>query len=210
MRPLPGRVAVPSVLGMPNSSSHDRPHPTGGNPDPARLREAVVLAHTVDGAELVMTTLNGQVLTVGRRPGDDLTPCDLRQALVASCTPGGPDCFRWVTAVEVVGTLLDLGGGLYESRPGGAVERWFATSLCPEDVEAVVEACDLAVPDEAIGVSLVADEAVAASAIRVRASTVEGARLLDAVSRWLAGRCMVEELVGRSAHLPAAERRRPA
>jgi hypothetical protein len=155
-----------------------------------------VLGHAVEGAELVMTTATGQVLTVGRRPGDDLTPCDLRQAFIASSTPGGPDCFATVTAVEVVGSLLDLGGGLYETRPGGEVERWFATSLCPDDVEAVVEGCELEVPDGAIGVSLVVDAAVAASALRVRAATSAGAALVDEVSRWILARCVVEELLG--------------
>lgn len=160
------------------------------------VREATVLAHSVPGTELVLVTDRGE-LRVGRSPHHDLTPCELRQVVLAASAPGAPDCFRSVRSIEVTGALRDIGGGMYELWPpdGSSVQRWFATSLHPGDVVEVVDGCDLDVADDAMDAGIATDSQLGMSAVRIAASAPEHEARLDEVSRWFLERCVVEELV---------------
>jgi hypothetical protein len=162
------------------------------------LREAIVLTHVVPGAELRLATDRGE-LVVGRRPSDDLSPCELRQAFLAGAAPGGPDCFRTVRAVGLGGSLRDLGGGMYELWPsdGSPPQRWFATTLHPRDIVDLVETCDLDVADDAMNAGVATDAPLGISAVKVSPSEPEHRDRLDEVARWFLERCVVEELVQR-------------
>ncbi|UDY34692.1 hypothetical protein [Dermatobacter hominis] len=162
------------------------------------LREAIVLAHTVPGAELRLVTDRGE-LVVGRHPTHDLSPCELRQALLAGAAPGGADCFRAVRRVELGGSLRDLGGGMYELWPsdGSPAQRWFATTLHPRDIVELVKACDLDVADDAMDAGVATDAPLGISAVKVSPSLPEHRDRLDEVARWFLERCVVEELVQR-------------
>ncbi len=187
------------LFGMPNNMPGRRADEGGVDRRPvptAVVREAAVLAHTVPGTELLLVTDRGE-LRVGRSPHHDLTPCELRQVVLAATDPGAPECFRSVRSVAVSGALRDIGGGMYELWPpdGSTVQRWFATSLHPGDIVELVEGCDLDVPDDAMDAGVATDAPLGISAVRVAASAPEHEGRLDEVSRWFLERCVVEELV---------------
>ncbi|MCD9623993.1 hypothetical protein [Rhabdothermincola salaria] len=159
----------------------------------ALLRQTVVLAHAVPGAELRMQT-GDRDLVVSRHPSADVTPCQARAALLAAAVPGNVDCFDLVAGVELGGSLRDLGGGLYWSSSGPAPERWFATCLPPDDVAGLAARNQFGLPGEAITCAVLVDAEVAVSAVRLRVGLAGYEDRLDEVARWLFGEVLVEEL----------------
>ena len=157
-----------------------------------------MLTHTVPGAELRLVTDRGE-LVIGRDPAHDLSPCELRQALLAGGPTGGPDCFRAVRRVELGGSLRDIGGGMYERWPsdGSPAQRWFATTLHPRSIVELVETCDLDVADDAMDAGVATDPPLGISAVKVSPSQPEHRDRLDEVARWFLDRCVVEELLQR-------------
>lgn len=188
---------------MPNNnegSAGRRPGAKGS--ERALLRQTVVLAHAVPGAELRMQT-GGRELVVSRHPSADVTPCQARAALLAAAVPGNPDCFSLVTGLELGGSLRELGGGLYWSSSGPAPERWFATCLPPDDVAAIASGNSFGLPVDAIGCAVLADPEVAVSAVRLRVGAPGGEDHLDDVARWLLGEVLVTELLREALGAPS-------
>jgi hypothetical protein len=173
----------------------------------ALLRQTIVLAHVADGAELRMRTGAGTELVVSRHPAADLTPCQVRAALLAAALPGNVDCFALVEQLELGGSLTDLGGGVFFSSRGPAPERWFATCLPPDDVAAMAAANDLGLPADAVTCAVLADPEVAVSAVRIRAGAPGHEDRLDDAARWLHGACVVEELLREALGAPSAVER---
>lgn len=193
---------------MPNSDGHN-----DGiwGPDRALLRQVVALAHAVPGAELRLVTGHGGVVTVGRHPSHDLTPCQARAALLAAAVPDGPDCFRAVVDVEVAGSVRDAGGGLLALDGGDGEVRWFATCLHPNDVVHVALR-DHGVPADAIEAGVMPDTELGVAVVRVGVANWLYGSELDRVAHELFAACLVEELsreaLGAPAPAPLPERRR--
>jgi hypothetical protein len=163
-------------------------------PDRALLRQLVVLAHAVPGAELRLHAQGGEVLAVGRHPAADLTPCQVRHALLSSASSGHPDCFSALADVHVGGSLRDVGGGFCHQSTRGGPQRWFATCLHPEDVARIAGGIDHGLPKRAIECGVIADVEVGATAVRVRPSSARFEPELERIARALYSACLVEEL----------------
>jgi hypothetical protein len=131
-----------------------------------------------------------------------LTPCQLRCALLAGPDPGpGPGLPRLVdaiTAVEVGAGLDHLGGGLY-GRGNGAVgsERWFVSTLTHDEIARLIAAPPQDLAHEECGVTLTPDAELATTTVRVASSATappaHPARL-DEVAFWVLSACLVGEL----------------
>jgi hypothetical protein len=163
-------------------------------PERALLRQLVVLAHAVPGAELRLHAESGEVLTVGRHPSADLTPCQLRRALLSSGTTEGPACFAALVDLRLGGSLSDVGGGFCHQTTRVGPQRWFATCLLPEDVARIAASIDHGLPRRAIECAVIADVEVGATAVRVRPSSGRFEGDLERVARALYAACLVEEL----------------
>lgn len=162
------------------------------------VREAIVLAHTVPGAELRLVTDRGE-LAVGRGHDHDVSPCDLRQAFLVGTAPGRRDCFPAVRDLRLGGSLADVGGGLFEAwAPDlSSVHRWFVTSLFPGDIVELAEdwGDDGDLPDDVVRADVATDAAFGLSSVRLSAADGDRRGLLDHVSRRFVERCIAEELV---------------
>lgn len=191
---------------MPNEweppADRNRLHPSFGSAgrstaSPGRvprsvLTEAVVLAHNVDDAELLLVTDHGR-LRVGRSRSCDLSPCALHRVLVLDRTPTGPRSLAGIRTIEVSGSLRHAGGGLYERRADdGRSERWFTTEMCAGDVVAIAERCDVDGVDDVV-CRVGSDLQLGVTTVRLT-PTVDD-RPVDGIARWVLGRCLVDELV---------------
>lgn len=163
--------------------------------DLSPLVELACLAHTVPGVTLRVWNAAGRDVLVSRGClGADLDPCQLRAALLAGHGAG-------ITRVEVVGGVTPLGGGLYQRHhPGAADERWFVTSLTPEEVIPVL--ADQDGPD-AVSVVIRPDPALGTCAVCVSAERGTPALALDEAAVRVVGAVLVGELLAPLAAAPA-------
>lgn len=170
-------------------------------PSTERVRLAACLVHAVPGAAATVTTATGDRLLVARHRGDaTLDPCRFRAALLAPLRLGTRHLADVVAGIEIVGGVVDIGGGLYQrSHPAGEDERWFVTPLDADRVVAIAAACPLDLPDGAVDVRVCADTALGACAVRVGAAAGGGFRL-DEVATWLHAACLVDELIETCTH----------
>lgn len=197
-------------------SGSGSPHRTHAGTIVEQLRLATVLAHTVPGVLLELTCCHGERIGVGYgNLGSQLTPCQLRGALLAPPELGIPRLADAVVAVEVVAGLDHLGGGLYqrgarpsastECRPhdGSTGERWFASTLPHEQIGLLMQAAPIDLPHHLCAVRLVPDSELDVTAVRIGAasdSAVTSPGQLDEVAFWALSVCMVAELdAGRQA-----------
>ena len=170
---------------------------TGSGTLAACHRLGACLAHAVPGvAALVTTTTGDRLLVAGNRTDAVLDACGLRAALTAPQRAGVPHLADLVSSIEIVGGLVDLGGGLYQrEHGGGSAERWFVTTLTGDRVAALAATCPERLPDDAVSVRVCADTALGASAVCLVAAPGFGYRL-DEVASWLLATCLVDELIG--------------
>ncbi len=163
-----------------------------------QLHVATTLAHTVPGVVLALTCCNGEQVSVGYgRLDAQLTPCQLRCALLAGSAPGVPSLADAVTGVEVASGLDHLGGGLYGRGVGLAgSERWFVTTLTHTRVAGLIADTPHGLPHETCAVRLTPDPELGTTAVRVSAAghTPANPAELDEVAYWVLSACLVGEL----------------
>ncbi len=160
------------------------------------LRLLVAVLHPVQDGHAMLHCHNGQRIDVGHHPSADLTPCQLRQVIIASGCHGRPDYSRLVATAELCGAFEPMGGGLYRRCDSGHVEqRWFAT-LLPTDV--VMAA--LADMDCALDAELFPDCAVGATAVCLTAANSESRPHLDELAVRTLAACMADELIHHTQH----------
>jgi len=110
------------------------------------LRELTCLAHTVGGVTLRLNRSShladdGELLVSYACLGADLSPCQLRAALIYDDLHSPGRLSGGFATVEVVAGLAPLGGGIYQrAHPGAATERWFVTTLAADQIEAAISA----------------------------------------------------------------------
>jgi hypothetical protein len=165
---------------------------------PVHLRLAIALAHALPGGTLELRTDDGRVLRASHGQDDraDLTPCELRAALLSRACPLWPTVAARLVDVGVTGAgLVDLGGGLYGRYcRHGAEQRWFATLLAPNTVRRILDECPLEMP-EVIDAALRPDvELGVVVAVLSTDIPVMGA-LLDEAGRWVSASCYTQELL---------------
>lgn len=164
------------------------------------LREAVALAHTIPGVslELTMVVAGQQLLVSDRCLGAQLTPCQLRAALLAAPDDTTSGCFTaMIERVEIRTGIHHVGGGLYEcAAHDGRHERWFATSLCPARIITLLETCAVDDGDGELGVLLKHDEALGVCAVCVMSTADRRHHVLDELAVDLLASVLVDELIG--------------
>ena len=177
--------------GRPPSDDRQRTVPISAR----ALNEAVALAHNVGGVELAIVTKRRE-LRVGRDVSCDLSPCELRRAVLLNAETTGTVVPPGVRGVRVGGSLHDRGGGLYElGSVDGSAERWFTTELCATDVVAIAERCGTDGVDD-VECRVGSDLQLGITTVRLRSTVGTGPHLDDA-ARWVLDQCVVEELVQR-------------
>lgn len=158
---------------------------------------AVALAHSVPGARLHITLRDGTSVLVAAGCLGALTPCQFRSAVLEPAR--GSTLLDAVAGVEVVGGLVDLGGGLYARGDLGGSERWFVTTLTPAAVGEALSDSPEGVPDDAFETLLRPDTELGAGAVGLRALHPAYAGRLDEVAHWALTRCLVAELIAGAA-----------
>jgi hypothetical protein len=163
-----------------------------------RLVVAASLAHAAPGVVLRVQRCDGRLLTVARHCiGADLDPCQLRTALLAQPRTEPRRVLGGVVAVEVGGSVVDIGGGLYQRRSAaGADERWFATFVPERRVAELFAQCPVDVPDASVRAVLKPDAELGVMAVQLWCAEQHLGTGLDEVASWAVAACMVEELLG--------------
>jgi hypothetical protein len=168
------------------------------------LRLLVGLLHPVRDSRAMLLCHNGQRIEVGHHPTAELSPCQLRDVVIACGRAGRPDYTALVASVEMRGSLEPIGGGLHRRiDPAGIAQRWFATLLPPQAVSELLDAVDLDHPDNAFEASIYPDCALGTTAVCVTVSLPECAVELDTVAFTILASCLVEELVYQSRRITA-------
>jgi hypothetical protein len=87
-----------------------------------------------------------------------LTPCQLRSALLEPVTPGVAHLADVITAIELVGGLVDVGGGLYQcGHPAGPDQRWFVSTLSADTIRTIAREGPSGIDHSDISVRVAAD-----------------------------------------------------
>jgi hypothetical protein len=164
---------------------------------PTHLRLALALAHSLPGGALQLHTTDGAALRAAHGGEGDLTPCELRAALLSRACPLWPSVASRITTVDVGGVAVrDLGGGLYGRAGAGARERWFATLLAPSTVSQILDECPVDFPMQ-LDASLPPDVelGVVVAVLSGDAAVPECETVLDDAARWASAACFTQELL---------------
>jgi hypothetical protein len=162
------------------------------------LRLAGALAHTVPGAALRMSDVDGgRWLVAHHRPDATINPCTMRAALLGRVTSCAPPLAEIITDATFVGGLDDLGGGLYRMTGEGAEERWLGTTLGPSQTQrTLAEATAGSGPNTAgVHATVHPDLALGVTLVRLGADHPAAAAHLDHLGARLLAACMVAELL---------------
>ncbi len=162
---------------------------------PERIRLGVCLAHAVPHTVAVLTARSGARHVVAHHRYDAaLTPCQLRSALLQPFEQGVPHIVDTIDSLEIVAGLTELGAGVHQTcHPAGPDQRWFASTLPSDTIEAIAGRCPADIDHRDISVRVLADVDLAVCAVCVSGTGV-GLRL-DAAACWLNTQCLVEELL---------------
>jgi len=163
--------------------------------DLAQLQLAAALIHALPEARATLVGRDHRLVEVGRQPGADLTPCHLRNLVLADLQVAPADRALCVESVDVRGGLELLGAGLYRRIVGHGEERWFATLLSPDEVRDAIAALDLDGTDEAVSAWLRADLYLGVTAVGLAAVHPLHAGRLDEAATALLAACLVGELI---------------
>ena len=158
-----------------------------------QLRLAAALAHAVPDGDVLLSGQGRRWLVSYQRPGATIDPCGFR-ALVCSAMRGCRVPILPVDAVDFVGRLQEIGGGVYERGGAEGQEWWIATFALPPVVELVL--ADLA--DEGYGLSahVIGDLDLGTSVVSISGAHPVLDLRASAMAHRVAAACMVEELLG--------------
>lgn len=167
-----------------------------------QIRIAAALAHAIPGVTLEVRCRSDvrddeRLLVAHHRLDAHLDPCQFRRVLLAGSTTGLPAVAARIDRVELRCGVDDLGAGVYGRTGDDGPERWFATTLLPDAVNEVFDACDLDIAHEAIGARILPDSCLGVTVVCLTANDVWHRYRLDEVAAWSVAACMVEELVGQ-------------
>lgn len=162
---------------------------------PDRIRIAACLLHAIPGAVgLLEIDSKDSFLVAHHRRDASLTPCQLRHALLEPAMEGVPHLSEFITALEITGGAVDLGGGLFQTgHPCSPEHRWFATTLSPEVVENIAIQAPAELDHHDISARVMVDAEMGVCTIRLSGHN-SGLRL-DAAAWWLHEQCLVAELL---------------
>jgi hypothetical protein len=156
------------------------------------LRLAAALAHATLDADVELCGPGRHWLVSYGRPDATLDPCGFRTLVLAALRSCAVP-FLTVEHVAFVGGLREIGGGVYEHHGLHGPERLVATRLPAPAVEALLadEPPDAGAEVEA---RIAGDTDLGVTVVTL--TTGDRPLRLDALAYWVAGVCMVEELMG--------------
>jgi hypothetical protein len=163
--------------------------------DLTQLQLAVGLIHALPEARATLVGRDHRLVEVGRQPGADLTPCHLRNLVLADLQAGPAERSLCVESIDVRGGLEPLGAGLSRRRVGNGEERWFATLLSPDEVRDAVAELELDGTDDAVSAWLRPDLCLGVTAVGLAAADAAHTGLLDEAATALLAACLVGELI---------------
>jgi hypothetical protein len=167
---------------------------------PAQLRLALALAHNLPGGAIELATAGRPSLRAAHGPPGtaDLTPCELRAALLARACPFWPGVAARLSRIAVSGDgVRDLGGDLFARSTVVESQRWFATFLAPTTVQHLLQDCpvDMPVPvDASLRPDIELGVVVVVLSTPAHRADVREADL-DEAARWASAACFVQELL---------------
>jgi hypothetical protein len=157
------------------------------------LRLAAALGHAMLDADLDLCGHGRRWLVSYGRPDATLDPCAFR-TLVLTALRGCAVPFLDVEQIAFVGGLREIGGGVFEHHGLDGPERLIATWLPPASVEALLRDAPPEAGDD-VEVRVTGDPELGVTVVTLAAAAAQPLRL-DALAHWVAGVCLVEELVG--------------
>jgi hypothetical protein len=159
------------------------------------LRLGTCLLHAVPGAVgIIRTGVDGCHVVAQHRSDAALTPCQLRSALLEPMVSGVPHLADVITAIDVVGGVVDLGGGLYEcGHPTEPDQRWFVSTLSADTIRSIAQHCPPDIDHADVSVRVAADLELGVCAVCLSSGSA-GLRL-DVAACWFHSQCLVEELL---------------
>ncbi|MCY4257478.1 MAG: hypothetical protein OXE04_04220 [bacterium] len=161
------------------------------------LRLGVGLAHMVRGAELHLSTPNSPDMVASRHPAADFSICAFRNAVLYSGCPHRMDMSRWISIIDISGSLESCGGGVYRLQGAVAEQRWFATLLSADEVIGVLTRLEHEDPQSGgIDAKLMPDLALGVTAVCL--STNDSFVDIGEVAVTVYGACLVSELLKQS------------
>jgi hypothetical protein len=157
---------------------------------------ATCLTHSLPTATMALRFADGGSLLISHRnPNASMTPCDFRQVVLdTSGVRSTFDVLRRVARWEIGGGVQHLGAGIYGAAHPADGTRSFATAIPADGVLALTERCPDDVANDRVEVSIKPDQQLGACTVMV-GSTGGEVGAADHVAFWLAGACMVEELI---------------
>jgi hypothetical protein len=158
------------------------------------LRLAAALAHVVPDAQLRLDHDDGTTIRVGHTVEDQLTPCQLRQAVLAD---EEEVLAASLSSLELRGSLVPSGGGLFTRWDHcGRLQCWFATTLCPTDLRSALHGCQLPVDPALVAVCIKPDPGlrVCCVCLALQAAAADDGQLV-AIGATADAACAVAELV---------------
>lgn len=133
-----------------------------------------------------------------------MTPCQLREAVIAGRHGRGPSLTSAIHGVEIERGLRDLGAGLYErGHPCTNDERWMTTFLSQQATGIVLAGWHGDTNTEGIDARLIPDPGLGITVVCLAAPANSSCRL-DSVASWAIAALLVAELTE-----PAALRTHP-
>ena len=161
-----------------------------------RLRLAVALGHTVQGAELRLHSDQSEEIVVSSHPAADIGPCEMRRMVIASSCAQVPDHSGRIRTITCGGSLEDLGGGVFRVLRGGTEQRWIASLLRPEVVSDILDLVGVdGVPADAMHGCLKPDSGLGVTMLVITSNEPRYDHALDEISAQAAASMFVEELV---------------
>lgn len=160
----------------------------------APVRRAAALAHAVPDAELIVAYA-GDVHTISYGADASLSPCQWRRLVLEHREQGADDDDDRLQQLCVGGSLHELSGDLFCRRDRAGDECWFATTLCPADVQRTLADCEIPIPAEHVTVSLKPDPCLAVTVVRLRIDDAASHEHLPDIGLVAFGACAVEELL---------------
>lgn len=166
-----------------------------------RLRLAAALGHAVPASELRLHTPAGETIIVSAHPAADIDPCAMRRVVCAFACPNNTDYSQRVAAVEIGGSLVDLGGGVFRVGRNGTEQRWVASLLTPDRIAELLDDVGLdKLPDEAMHGCLKPDPELGVTLLVITANDERYLDLLDHIASRAAAAIFVEELRCTASH----------
>lgn len=159
----------------------------------APVRRAAALVHAVPDAELIVGYA-GEVRTISCRADAGLSACQWRRLVLEHREQGADDGHR-LQQLYVGGSLHELTGDLFSRSDHAGDECWFATTLCPADVQRTLADCEITIPAEQVTVSLKPDPCLEVTVVRLRIDDATWHEHLPDIALAAFGACAVEELL---------------